>query len=69
MTLEEGWSRGNARGQKHLHYYFNGRTLCRSFGTYPGIKLTQDRHPAQECPRCQKTFNRTVTADQRRTVL
>lgn len=69
MIVEEGWARGVARGQKHLHYFVGGRSVCRAAGTYPGIKLTQERHPAQECMKCQKTVNRTLTADQRRVAL
>lgn len=64
--VEEGWARIATRGNKHLHYFINGRSLCRVWGTYPGIKLTADRHPAQECLRCQKTLNRVLLPDQRR---
>jgi hypothetical protein len=69
VTIEEGWARPNTRGNKMRHYFIMGRSLCRVWGAYPGMKLDQERKPAQECMRCQKTYNRTVLPDQRRVAL
>jgi hypothetical protein len=55
--MERGWARPDSRTARTRHYFVGGRSLCRVWGTYTGIKLEPNRKPGTDCIRCTRTLD------------
>lgn len=59
MFIDSGWARADSRTSRMRHYFIGGRSLCRLWGVYSGIRYDQKQKPGQDCIRCLKTL-RTI---------